>query len=56
VQAGGFEPDPEQQLILDAIFAVDENDKAAALEVAVIVGRQNLKTGCSSRPRWAGCS
>jgi hypothetical protein len=41
----GFPPDPEQQLGLDAIFAVDANDNAAALEVGVVVGRQNLKTG-----------
>lgn len=40
-----FPPDPEQQLILDALFAVDEADRAVALESAVIVGRQNLKTG-----------
>lgn len=40
-----FPPDPEQQLILDGIFAVDGADKVAALEAAVIVGRQNLKTG-----------
>ncbi|MEU8717488.1 hypothetical protein [Streptomyces sp. NPDC048663] len=41
----GFAPDPEQQLLLDALFAVDGADKAVALENAVIVGRQNLKTG-----------
>lgn len=41
----GFVPDPEQRLILDAIFAVDEADKVAALEAAVVVGRQNMKTG-----------
>ena len=41
----GFAPDPEQQLILDGIFAVDEHDKLAALEAAVVVGRQNMKTG-----------
>lgn len=40
-----FDPDPEQQLGLDAIFAVDARDKVAALEAAVIVGRQNMKTG-----------
>jgi hypothetical protein len=40
-----FPPDPEQQLILDAIFAVDANDRVAALEAAVVVGRQNMKTG-----------
>lgn len=41
----GFAPDPEQQLGLDAIFAVDAADRVAALECAVIVGRQNMKTG-----------
>jgi hypothetical protein len=41
----GFAPDPEQRLILDALFAVGEDDKAVALENAVVVGRQNLKTG-----------
>jgi len=44
-QLAGFVPDPEQQLGLDAIFAVNEADKVAALEAAVIVGRQNMKTG-----------
>lgn len=41
----GFVPDPEQQLILDAAFAIDERGKSAAFEVAAVVGRQNLKTG-----------
>jgi hypothetical protein len=41
----GFPPDAEQRLILDALFAVDGADRAVALESAVIVGRQNLKTG-----------
>jgi hypothetical protein len=41
----GFVPDPEQQLLLDAIFAVNGADKVAALEAAVVVGRQNMKTG-----------
>lgn len=41
----GFVPDPEQRLVLDALFAVDQDDKVAALEAAVVVGRQNLKTG-----------
>ncbi|WP_202235286.1 terminase [Actinacidiphila reveromycinica] len=41
----GFVPDLEQRLILDAIFAVDSADKVAALEAAVVVGRQNMKTG-----------
>lgn len=41
----GFPPDPEQELGLDAIFAMDEQDKSTAFEVAVICCRQNLKTG-----------
>lgn len=41
----GMVPDPEQQLILDATFAVDERDRLAAFEVATVVGRQNMKTG-----------
>jgi hypothetical protein len=41
----GFEPDPEQRLILDAAFAVDRSGRAVALEVATICARQNLKTG-----------
>lgn len=41
----GLTPDPEQQLVLDAAFAVTEQDKLAAFEVAVIAARQNMKTG-----------
>lgn len=41
----GFGPDPEQELALDAIFAIDEQDRSVAFEVAVIACRQNLKTG-----------
>jgi hypothetical protein len=41
----GFEPDPQQQLALDLIFAVDENWLPAAFSVCVICARQNLKTG-----------
>lgn len=41
----GFPPDPEQQLLLDAAFAVDAAGKSAAFEVVVIAPRQNLKTG-----------
>lgn len=40
-----FAPDPEQQLGLDLLFAVDAQDRAAAFEFAVVVARQNLKTG-----------
>jgi hypothetical protein len=41
----GFPPYPEQELLLDATFAVDEHGRSAAFEVAVAVARQNLKTG-----------
>jgi hypothetical protein len=41
----GFSPDPEQRLALDAVFAMQPDDRAAAFEVAVIACRQNLKTG-----------
>ena len=44
-QLAGFAPDPEQQLILDAVFGVGKGGKSAAFEVAVIAARQNLKTG-----------
>jgi hypothetical protein len=41
----GFGPDPEQELALDDLFALDANGRAAAFEFAVICARQNLKTG-----------
>lgn len=41
----GFYPDPEQELLLDLIFALDDRGKSAAFEVDVIAARQNLKTG-----------
>lgn len=41
----GYGPDPEQQLVLDALFALDDYGMSAAFEVAVIAARQNLKTG-----------
>lgn len=41
----GFGPDPEQEMLLDAIFAVDARGKSVAFETAVIACRQNLKTG-----------
>jgi hypothetical protein len=41
----GFAPDPEQQLALDLIFALDSEGKSAAFETALVVARQNLKTG-----------
>lgn len=40
----GFPPDPEQQMLLDAIFAMDEHGRSVAFETAVVVARQNLKT------------
>lgn len=41
----GFEPDAEQKIGLDLIFAVDASSRSAAFEFAVICSRQNLKTG-----------
>jgi hypothetical protein len=40
-----FGPDPEQELALDAIFAIDGAGRSVAFEAAVIACRQNLKTG-----------
>jgi hypothetical protein len=39
----GLVPDPDQRMILDAIFAV-RDDKPACFEAAVIASRQNIKT------------
>lgn len=41
----GFAPDPEQELILDATFAIQPNGKLAAFEVDMVGPRQNFKTG-----------
>jgi hypothetical protein len=41
----GFPPDPEQQLLLDAAFAIDKRGKSVAFAVVVVAPRQNLKTG-----------
>lgn len=41
----GYGPDPEQRLVLDAMFGVDAHGKSTAFETAVIAPRQNLKTG-----------
>lgn len=41
----GFGPDPEQEMILDALFAIDGAGRSVAFEVAAIACRQNLKTG-----------
>lgn len=40
----GLVPDAEQRLVLDAMLAEQSSGKWAALEAAVICGRQNLKT------------
>lgn len=40
----GFGPDPEQEMLLDAIFALDGYGRSVAFEVAVVVARQNMKT------------
>jgi hypothetical protein len=40
----GFEPDAEQMMILDAIFALGPDGYSAAFEIAAICTRQNLKT------------
>ena len=40
----GFDPDPEQQLVLDQLFAFDRNGASVAFEVGVVAPRQNLKT------------
>jgi hypothetical protein len=41
----GFGPDPEQEMILGDIFARGTGGRSAAMEIAVIAPRQNLKTG-----------
>src|SRR3546814_16262760 len=41
----GFAPDPEQELILDATFAILPNGKPAAFEVDMVGPRQNFQTG-----------
>lgn len=41
----GLPPDPEQQLALDATFALDHKGHHAAFEVCLICARQNMKTG-----------
>lgn len=41
----GFPPDPEQELGLDLIFALNDAGLSAAFEVGVACCRQNLKTG-----------
>ncbi len=41
----GFPADPEQRLVLDAMFGLDRVGRRVAFEVAVIGARQNIKTG-----------
>lgn len=43
-RSAGFAPDPEQELALDALFAVGGDCKCAAFEFCIICARQNLKT------------
>jgi len=41
----GYDPDPEQRLLLDDTFGYDRYGRSSAFEVAAICCRQNLKTG-----------
>lgn len=41
----GYAPDPEQEMILDAIFALDEEGRSQSFEIMFEAPRQNLKTG-----------
>ncbi len=41
----GFGPDPQQELLLDDIFAVGHDGLSACFEYGCVVCRQNLKTG-----------
>lgn len=43
-EMAGFTLDPEQRIALDAILSEREDGKWAALEAALIVARQNMKT------------
>ncbi len=40
----GFDPDPEQRMVLDQVFAFDRHGDSVAFESCVIAPRQNLKT------------
>ena len=44
-EMAGFPADPEQRLVLDAMFGLDSAGRRVAFEVAVIGARQNIKTG-----------
>lgn len=46
----GFEPDPEQALALDVLFAEDEHGLPAIFEFAAVVARQNLKALATTTP------
>lgn len=41
----GFAPDPEQELVLGPMCAIDDRSRPVAREAAVIGPRQNIKTG-----------
>ena len=41
----GFPPDPEQELVLDPMFALARDGRRVARGVVVIAPRQNIKTG-----------
>lgn len=41
----GFDPDPEQEMLLDALFAINDRGLSAVYDFCVICCRQNLKTG-----------
>jgi hypothetical protein len=44
-ELASFGPDPEQQLMLDLTFGLDDRGRSAASEIVCICCRQNLKTG-----------
>ena len=46
----GYEPDPEQALALDVIFAEDEHGLPSVFEFAAIAARQNLKALAVTTP------
>lgn len=49
----GLPLDPEQALVLDAMFSIDYDGKLAALEFALIAPRQNIKTHVFKAAAWA---
>lgn len=49
----GLELDPEQRMVLDAMFAERPDGKLAALESAIVAPRQNLKTHVFKAAAWA---